>query len=154
MKSPVELLRESLSLDDDLYIMVTALRGPDFQAQCLKIIFTARMRRLVFGRACPSCVIYRTAPNIRSYYIREAEKEIKAQIDRGNDVGVFHYLKHIRYALEALREHSLIDRDEYEFLHDLLEQYLLLVSDHTAKVDYEHCRNWEKFVVEEEVHEE
>jgi len=82
-----------------LYSIVVAFRGPDFNAETLKWLFTCRIRGII--SACP-CSSYRRSPKVDFGAIVRAYEEAYHAMRSGADT--MHYLWHIKEALETLRE--------------------------------------------------
>ena len=82
-----------------LYSIVVAFRGPDFDAETLKWLFTCRIRGII--SICP-CSSYRRHSSIDFGAIIRAYEEAYHAMRSGADT--MHYLWHIKEALEALRQ--------------------------------------------------
>jgi len=100
-------LREKLILEDalgssaNLWDIMTALRGPDFDAEQLKRILTCRLRSLTgltFGKIRS---IFRGDAIIEPMYFSEACKELAKGYSK-NKSGVRHFLAHQGQAFEVL----------------------------------------------------
>ena len=119
------------------YRIATAIRGPDFEANGLKWIFTMRIRRMV-GLEFPS----HSARNTREINAKDLEDAVNELLNQlpHNHFGVRHYLNHTYEAIEALRELQLFDREELDFLDDLQEFFDLLVNIAVPTPGYENLQ--------------
>jgi hypothetical protein len=88
--------------EDDIYFLMAALRGPDADAEALKVLFTARLRyfvedafdwRLPVGAAVRENAIIPRATILQA--VREAERMSPSQLR--------HYLGHLSSAFMALK---------------------------------------------------
>ena len=118
-----DLLSMVLSYEN-LYHIFTALRGPDFYGKYLKHLFTERIRYLAGIRS--AMVRIRDTPQINYTVIRKSVNELKKWIKKDPD-GCYHYLMHIRSALEELHFDSMISKEEYKLLDNLLCIYDYIV---------------------------
>ena len=112
-KEKIETLKQLLK-DENIYNLVTALRGCDFYSPSLKRIFTARIRYLL-GIEYPHVAVRKT-PKIKDSRLLRAILDVYEIKDCRM---LYHYLGHVHSALDCLRQYNAIDRLEYEFLHDL-----------------------------------
>ena len=117
------------------YMVVAALRGPDFPAPCLKAIFTQRLRALVLPFFLPHLV--RIDPTISLAPLQGALEETVKQC-KHNPFGLYHYLTHILSALTILNEEGIIGEEEYNclmwlanFLLRIREMYWFKFADET-----------------------
>jgi hypothetical protein len=104
----------------DIYELVSAIRGNDFDFIAIKYVFTARLRSFILLDDNYSVVRF-------SKYISNSEAEcfIEELIELSKRYYSLHYFNHIDYALMVLHQHKLIEEWEYDVLHELL---LVIVS--------------------------
>jgi len=99
-------------IDGRLYDVLAVLRGPDSENIPLKVLFTLRVRHIVFGDDCLFC---RKTKKINFADVLDALCTV-TKYD-------YHYLAHVLSALDSLHSLRLIDKDEYEMLYDLADAY-------------------------------
>ena len=108
-KPELEKLRQ-LMMYREYYDVATALRGPDFEADGLKYVFTERIR---WYTGAIGWAFARSSPHIYQETISKVIDEIK-QTDKSE---LAHYIRHVIAALEALKE--MVDNYELSDLSDL-----------------------------------
>ena len=106
----LEVLRRVVA-DQSIYDIVCALRGPDFFADSLKFLFTARIRDLANVRLG----VRRHSRQVDFETIEVAYKESHYALERGADV--WHYLSHCYHALNSLK--SMVEGEVREELMEL-----------------------------------
>ena len=112
------------------YSVATALRGPDFEADSLKSIFTQRLRALVMPHFLPPTI--RTNSNILPGDLQGALEETVKQC-KHNPFGMYHYLTHILNALNVLHEEKILEEEEYKCLMWLANFLLRILNLYTCK---------------------
>jgi len=112
LRNKMEALRILVN-QSDIYVIMSALRGPDTENEYLKWVFTARIRHLA-GMDCESVGSNCRDEKVVSFKdVIEALKSVNAD-DR-------HYLNHVKMALMEFKYKGLIDRDEFLLLYELAD---------------------------------
>ena len=116
----------------DIYELVSALRGNDFDFIAIKYVFTARLRSFILLDDNYSVVRF-------SKYISNSEAEcfIEELIELSKRYYSLHYFNHIVHALMVLHRHKLIEEWEYDVLHELLlvtTSYLISKEDKDVSI--------------------
>ena len=99
------------------YHLVSAIRGPDFNAFNLKYLFTSRIRYLL-GAEIESGISVRDEPFILSQWVQYAITELKKWIKKSPS-GCYHYLDHVKDALCELKFLGFITKEEFKVLRNL-----------------------------------
>lgn len=106
--------------DEEIYYIVSAVRGPDSENDNLKYIFTARIRWLL-GKSEEIVSAFRRVKEVPLSTIVKAIEEVK-EYD-------YHYLVHVGEALDMLFKLGLISEREYHFLDKLQYGLIKLTED-------------------------
>jgi len=108
MKQEIEALIRLLK-NDDIYDVVTALRGPDTENTALKRIFTLFIR----GRL--------GVPPYWEYTNLKIPFGVVVEAILTVDENDMHYLNHTSRALGVMKKHGLITEDEFQVLDALID---------------------------------
>ena len=116
----------------DIYELVSAIRGNDFDFIAIKYVFTARLRSFILLDDNYTVVRF-------SKYISNSEAEcfIEELIELSKRYYSLHYFNHIDCALMVLHQHKLIEEWEFNVLHELLlvtTSYLIAKEDKDASI--------------------
>lgn len=109
--------------NDALYDIVSAMRGPDNVRGSIKYVFTARIR--VLAGLESNQLTRRDEKYITEQYINVCIIDGIGLPD--------HYYTHIYDALQALRVMGLIELDEYQFLRELVYEFIGSVDDDISR---------------------
>lgn len=96
--------------DEDTYLIVGAVRGPDSTNDSLKYIFTARIRWLAGINGEIPFTLRGTS--------RVSLSDIVYAIEEVSECD-YHYLAHVGHALDKMLKLGLISKREYDFLEKL-----------------------------------
>jgi len=105
--------------DEDTYLIVGAIRGPDSTNDSLKYIFTARIRWLA-GINGEIPFTLRGTSKVSLLDIALATEKV-SECDQ-------HYLAHVGHALDKMLKLGLISKREYDFLENLRYGLVKLIS--------------------------
>lgn len=119
--------------DAEMYDVAAAMRGPDGDYEALKDVFTARIRYLV-GIKPQGLLRIRKKKAITKAMLRNATQEV---ITAMNPRTIQHYIMHVEYALQRLRDRGIISAPEYKFLLPIIDTIRSYTTGYKYKEDLE-----------------